>query len=100
MWFNQAATFLSSPRTIGWMRWLLYQAAYFNRFRRPMHATYGDGSPIPLKELERVNQTIDEATVRFRWRHGDFLLLDNFAAMHGRMPFRGERRILVAIGSS
>jgi alpha-ketoglutarate-dependent taurine dioxygenase len=100
LWFNQVATFLSSPRTIGWMKWLLYRMAYWNPLRRPMHATYGDGQPIPLSELNRVNEAIDQATVRFKWRRGDFLLVDNFMVTHGRMPFCGERKILVAIGES
>ena len=33
----------------------------------------------------------------FRWQRGDLLLLDNYLVTHGRMPFRGERKILVAI---
>jgi alpha-ketoglutarate-dependent taurine dioxygenase len=40
---------------------------------------------------------LDSATVKFRWQRGDLLLVDNFLVAHGRMPFRGERRILVAI---
>ena len=98
LWFNQVVTFLSSPRTVGWTRWLLYQAAYWNPLRRPMHANFGDGLPISLKNLERVNAAVDEATMRFRWKQGDFLLVDNYMVTHGRMPFRGERTILVAIG--
>jgi alpha-ketoglutarate-dependent taurine dioxygenase len=44
-----------------------------------------------------MNQAIESATVRFRWQRGDLLLVDNYFVTHGRMPFRGERRILVAI---
>lgn len=43
---NQVATFLSSPQSTGLVRWLLYQMAYPNPFRRPFHATFGDGRPI------------------------------------------------------
>jgi alpha-ketoglutarate-dependent taurine dioxygenase len=97
LWFNQVSTFLSSPRSIGWVRWLLYQMAYPNPLRRPFHATLGDGRPITLAQLDSVNRAIDAATVKFPWRRGDLLLLDNFLVAHGRMPFRGERRILVAM---
>ncbi|MGC1784624.1 MAG: TauD/TfdA family dioxygenase [Acidobacteriaceae bacterium] len=97
LWFNQVSTFLSSPQSTGLVRWLLYQMAYPNPFRRPFHATLGDGRPITLRQLNLMNQAIESATVRFRWQRGDLLLVDNYFVTHGRMPFRGERRILVAI---
>jgi alpha-ketoglutarate-dependent taurine dioxygenase len=97
LWFNQVATFLSSPRSTGFMRWLLYQAAFPDPFVRPFHATFGDGRSITIKQLNSVHHAIDSATVRFRWQRGDLLFVDNFLITHGRMPYRGERRILVAI---
>jgi alpha-ketoglutarate-dependent taurine dioxygenase len=57
----------------------------------------GNGDPIRLADLSRINAAIDSATVRFRWQRGDFLLVDNFLITHGRMPFHGKLRILVAI---
>jgi alpha-ketoglutarate-dependent taurine dioxygenase len=97
LWFNQISTFLSSPQSTGRLRWLLYQMAYWNPYRRPFHATLGDGSPISLQQLNMVTHAIESATVRFRWQKGDLLVVDNFLVTHGRMPYRGKRRILVAI---
>jgi alpha-ketoglutarate-dependent taurine dioxygenase len=97
LWFNQVSTFLSSPQATGLMRWLLYHVLYPNPYRRPFHATLGDGRAITLAQLNAVNQAIEDATVRFRWKRGDLLLVDNYLVTHGRMPFRGARRILVAI---
>jgi alpha-ketoglutarate-dependent taurine dioxygenase len=97
LWFNQVATFLISPKTRGLLAWLLYQIAYPNPLRRPLHATLGDGRRITLRQLNLINEVIDDATVRFRWQRGDLLLLDNYLITHGRMPYRGDRRILVAI---
>jgi alpha-ketoglutarate-dependent taurine dioxygenase len=97
LWFNQVATFLSSPRSTGLMRWLLYQTAFPDPFVRPFHATLGDGCPITVQQLNGIHHAIDSATIRFRWQRGDLLLVDNFLITHGRMPYRGERRILVAI---
>jgi hypothetical protein len=97
LWFNQVSTFLSSPHTAGLVRWLLYLMAYPNPLRRPCHATLGDGRPITLGQLNVINRAIENATVRFRWRRGDLLMVDNYLVTHGRMPFQGERRILVAI---
>jgi alpha-ketoglutarate-dependent taurine dioxygenase len=97
LWFNQVSTFLSSPQSTGFLRWFFYRIGYPNPFRRPFHATLGSGSPITLSQLNLINQAIEKATIRFRWQRGDLLLLDNYLVTHGRMPFRGERRILVAM---
>jgi alpha-ketoglutarate-dependent taurine dioxygenase len=35
--------------------------------------------------------------VIFPWRQDDILMLDNFLVSHGREPFVGPRRILVAM---
>lgn len=97
LWFNQIATFLSSPRSTGFLRWLLYQSAFPDPLMRPFHATLGDGRPITIPQLNSIHHAIDSATVRFRWQRGDLLLVDNFLVTHGRMPYKGDRRILVAI---
>jgi alpha-ketoglutarate-dependent taurine dioxygenase len=97
VWFNHVSTFLATPRSVGPARWLLYHAAYPLPHLRPFHATFGNGDPISLADLNEINAAIDSATVQFRWRRGDLLLVDNFLVTHGRMPFRGDRRILVAI---
>jgi ubiquinone/menaquinone biosynthesis C-methylase UbiE len=47
--------------------------------------------------LRKINQAVDSATERFKWKRGDLLLVDNVQVTHGRMPFRGKRRILVAM---
>ena len=97
LWFNQASTFVATPGSAGPVRWLLYHAVYPLPHRRPFHATLGNGDPIRLADLNCINAAINSATVRFRWQRGDFLLVDNFLISHGRTPFRGARRILVAI---
>ena len=97
VWFNQAAAFVPTPRATGFARWLLYRLAWPDPMRRPFHAAFGTGEEITTAQLNDVNDAIDGSTVRFRWRRGDLLLLDNYLVAHGRMPFRGERRILVAM---
>jgi len=39
-------------------------------------------------------------TVTFSWQRGDVLVLDHMLTAHGRRPFTGDRRVLVAMGSS
>jgi len=62
------------------------------------HATYGDGSEIDPADLLKVRETLAACEVRFPWQAGDLLLLDNRLTLHGRKPFEGERRVLVAMG--
>ena len=64
----------------------------------PTHAFYGDGSPIPDDDLDRVRKVLWDNSVIAPWRQGDFLLLDNYMVAHGRMPYEGPRKILVAMG--
>ena len=61
------------------------------------HACYGDGSEIPIADLRAVRSAYRTSEVVFPWRAGDVLILDNVIAMHGRKPFAGDRRVLVAM---
>jgi alpha-ketoglutarate-dependent taurine dioxygenase len=97
VWFNQAATLMPTPRSHGLLRFLLYHAAYPDPGTRPFHVCFGDGGAIARGDLERIQETTDRLTVTFPWQRDDLLLVDNFLVTHGRMPFRGERRILVAM---
>ncbi len=62
------------------------------------HATFGDGSEIAVAQLETVREISAQSAVVYPWRKNDVLVLDNVLTMHGRKPYRGERRILVAMG--
>ena len=60
--------------------------------------TFGDGSPIGDGDLREVRRAMDAAATKFPWRKHDVLLVDNILVAHGRSPFRGARRVLVAMG--
>jgi len=74
------------------------------RFKREdelYHAcTYGDGTPIAEADLEATRRALEGATVTRPWQTGDLLLVDNVLVSHGRRPFHGARRILVAMGAA
>ena len=62
----------------------------------PMHCTYGDGSPIPDADMNAVRDAIWANLVAYRWQRGDVVAIDNRRVAHGRMPYRGDRKIAVA----
>lgn len=63
----------------------------------PCHATYGDASEIAVDDLMEIRRAFAEEEVLFPWARGDVLMLDNIIAAHGRKPYTGERKILVAL---
>ncbi|WP_309248478.1 TauD/TfdA family dioxygenase [Streptomyces sp. MNP-20] len=66
--------------------------------RLPFNTSYGDGEPLTEEDIAAIHAAYDEATVWESWRPGDLMVVDNVLAAHGRQAFRGERRILVAMG--
>lgn len=64
----------------------------------PRHCFYGDGATIEDADMQQVMDVYRRLEVAFPWQVGDALLLDNMLAAHARNPFRGERKILVAMG--
>lgn len=92
VWFNQAEQ---------WHRSTLIEevrAALLDEFGQdglPHDATYGDGEPIPEQHISAVRAAMADAAVAHGWKRGDVLVVDNLATLHGRTPYRGERRVLV-----
>jgi hypothetical protein len=64
---------------------------------RSHHALYGDGGAIAPETLAHVHEVLERQTIAWRWERGDLIIVDNETTMHGRNPFRGSRRVLVAM---
>jgi alpha-ketoglutarate-dependent taurine dioxygenase len=94
VWFNQAHLFHISSLIPAVRESLL---ATFRPEDLPRNAYYGDGSPIEDSTLEAIRAAYAQATVAFPWREGDVLMLDNMSVAHGRAPFSGARRVVVAM---
>ena len=61
------------------------------------HVTYADGGEIKVDDLREVRRVVQSQEVLFDWQAGDVLVIDNVAAMHGRKPYHGKRRVVVAM---
>jgi alpha-ketoglutarate-dependent taurine dioxygenase len=63
----------------------------------PQSVTFADGSPIPASYAVHVRDQGLENAINVDWRAGDLLLIDNVLVGHGRRPYTGARRVLVAM---
>ncbi len=59
--------------------------------------TFGGGEPITPEDMAPAIALADEFTHDLAWQAGDVALIDNFAVMHGRRPFEGQRRVLASL---
>ncbi|GAA4548799.1 TauD/TfdA family dioxygenase [Amycolatopsis samaneae] len=63
----------------------------------PLSASHSDGSLIPAEVLAHIADQGALATTDLALRPGDLLLVDNILLAHGRRPFLGDRRIVLAL---
>ncbi|RAO04202.1 Dapdiamide synthesis protein DdaC [Micromonospora noduli] len=63
----------------------------------PRNAYYGDGQAIDDEVITLIRSLYQESAMTFSWQRGDVLVADNFLVTHGREPFTGDRRVLVAM---
>ncbi|TQV77366.1 hypothetical protein FLL45_05320 [Aliikangiella marina] len=96
VWFNQADQFHVSnlPDQVSSTLEMLTNG---DKSKYPTYAYFGDGSEIPLDMLNEIRRIFKKHTVYFEWQVGDLLLIDNVLTAHGRSPFKGERKVLVAM---
>ncbi|RUT04339.1 hypothetical protein DSM106972_045670 [Dulcicalothrix desertica PCC 7102] len=70
----------------------------FGENNLPRNVYYSDGSPIEDAVMSEINEVYQQATISFPWQKGDVLMLDNMLTAHGRFPYEGQRKIVVAMG--
>jgi len=66
----------------------------------PFNTRFGDGEPVSQADIALIDDAYREATVRRSWQPGDLMIVDNLLAAHGREPFTGERKVVVAMGEA
>lgn len=94
VWFNHATFFHISTLDAQTQAGLLAEMAEEDL---PYNTYYGDGSSIEPEVLDSLRHAYEQETVSFPWRENDLLLLDNMLSAHGRSPFQGPRKIVVAM---
>ena len=94
VWFNHAHLFHHSNLQPAVREALLSE---FKEDELPRNAFYGDGSPIDSSVLETIRNIYRQQAVIFPWQKGDVLMINNFLTSHGREPYAGPRKVLVAM---
>ncbi|HEX7333134.1 MAG TPA: amino acid adenylation domain-containing protein [Pyrinomonadaceae bacterium] len=97
LWFNQAHLFHISSLEASARESLL---SIFKEHELPSNAYYGDGSPIEDSVIEEIRAAFKQASVAFPWQSRDILMLDNMWIAHGRTPYSGSRKVVVAMAES
>jgi hypothetical protein len=93
-WFNHLTFFHVSTLVSGVRDALLSE---FGEEDLPNNTFYGDGAPVEAEVMDHLRAAYHAETVLFPWRQGDVLVLDNIAVAHGRQPFEGARKVVVAM---
>lgn len=97
VWFNHVAFWHISSLEPQLREAML---ALFGEENLAYNTYYGDGTPIEDSIVAEIREAYRQETIAFPWQHGDLLMLDNMLVAHGRSPFVGPRKILVAMGDA
>jgi alpha-ketoglutarate-dependent taurine dioxygenase len=97
VWFNHVAFWHISSLEKGVKEAM---QSVLEEYELPYNTYYGDGEPIEDSVVEEIRDAYRQETIEFLWQKGDILWLDNMLVAHGRNPYSGERKILVAMGDA
>ncbi len=94
VWFNQAHLFHISSLDEESRSSLIKELGEENI---PRNASYGNGEPFEADVLDHIRDAYEKEKIKFKWRKGDIMILDNILMAHGRETYKGERKVAVAM---
>jgi len=95
VWFNQAHLFHAS--CMGREMKAAMLDVFGGAQNLPRNVFYGDDSEIEDSILDEIRGVLAEHETVFDWQKGDVLVVDNMLVAHGRKPFGGKRKVVVAM---
>jgi alpha-ketoglutarate-dependent taurine dioxygenase len=66
----------------------------------PNNTYYGDGRRIESEVMGHLREAYNNEMVRFDWKEGDVLMVDNMLVAHGREPYMGQRKVAVGMADA
>ena len=97
VWFNQAHLMHRSAYPPGVIDGMFAETP---DDELPFNVFFSDKKPIPDTDISLINDVFRNEAHAFDWQKNDVMILDNMLMAHGRRPFDGERRILVAMSGT
>ena len=94
VWFNQADGF--HPSVFGDEFYREYLSAP-ERHRLRLNVRFADGGEIDVDDLDHIRRVIRDLASASPWQECDILVVDNMLACHGRNPFTGPRKVVLAM---
>ena len=52
---------------------------------------------IEIEVLNHIREAYNQEEIKFQWQKGDIMMLDNILTAHAREPYKGERKVAVAM---
>ncbi|MEL7002883.1 MAG: TauD/TfdA family dioxygenase, partial [Bacteroidota bacterium] len=95
VWFNQVDQF--HPSQFENEIYEMLMMMYDSEEDLPMYGSFGDGSEIAVEKIRGIHKTFENNMILNRWEKGDILVVDNMLVCHGRMPYKGDRKIVVTM---
>lgn len=92
VWFNQAHLFHYSGADAD-LKDMLDSIG----LKMPRNVYFEDFDDIPTEYLDEIRTAYESNKQSFKWKKGDVLLVENMLMTHGRNPYSGSRKILVAM---
>ena len=46
---------------------------------------------------QNLREAYSQEKIKFQWQKGDIMMLDNILTAHSREPYKGERKVAVAM---
>jgi hypothetical protein len=89
VWFNQGHAFGSGGSALAGLRRLVGM--------QEVGVEFADGAPLLPGDLALIGTALLRHQRVLPWASGELRVLDNHRVMHGRRPYRGERKVLVAM---
>jgi alpha-ketoglutarate-dependent taurine dioxygenase len=94
VWFNQAHLFHASNLAPEYRE---IMEMMYAEDELPRNVMFGDGSKMDEGMLSEIREVMSAHKQIFQWQPGEVMLVDNLLCAHGREPFVGERKIVVAM---
>lgn len=97
LWFNQSHVFHASNLPPVDRKTL---TEIFGEEGLPRNCVFADGTRISDEIVSQVSSVLSRRAMGVRWQAGDVLIIDNVRFMHGRLPFKGSRKVHVAMANA